>query len=953
MTFSTARSFSKRNMSFVILILFCFNVGVSFAQEESTGDTSAVKKNTGDEILNTGYGMQKKREIVTSVSSLKSDEFNKGNIIDPLQLIQGKIAGLSISKYGSDPNTAPYVRLRGMSTIMGIDGPLIVIDGFAGASLNNVDPNDIESIDVLRDAAAAAIYGIRGSGGVILVTTKKGNPGKTLVKYNVYATSETVAKNNQVMSAGEWRDISAESGQGTDYGFSTNWLKEIEQTALSQVHNISISGGSEKSVFHASINYRNGNGILKNTGYNQINGRINIRQKALNDKLTLDVNLGATERESQIGFSDAFKYATIMNPTAPVRSDDPQYAIFDGYYQNVNAFRLYNPVSIIELNKNEKKTRVLSLSVKGTYEILKGLNIDALYAVQNSGELGGAYLSKKDLWSGDGNNDFYDQVSGGYYYGRGGFARRIEKSFVSRLLESTIRFNRDISSTINLSFMGGYSYQDFTNEGFTAQGGNFLTDDFTFNNLAAALDVKNGKAYMTSDKNTNKLSSLFVRINLNFNNLWFITASERYEGSSRLGSERKWSLFQSFGTGLDFAKLFNSNSLSIFKLRIDYGITGNQPAESYLSIEKYSKSGNVWYNGLFIPSYYPSNNANPLLKSEKKREFDTGLDFTFTKLRLTGSLELYSQTESDLLYFFNYGVSVPPNVSNAIWLNSGKIKSHGMELNINYNVINKPDFSYNLSFNYAHNSENKFVSLSTNYNGPIQIYLPMDIGYYDNSNYGIIRVEPGKPLGQMVSYVFQEVDQNGSMKLADTNKDGQINSYDRQISGNGLPKYLLGLGNSLHFKNWDLNIFLRGVFGHNLVNTFRASYEAPGQLYFYNIPKSTNDLRNATNNTLVTNSYPVYTNLDVENASFVSLDNMCIAYNFKISENSKFSKLRVYAAGNNLFYISKYTGSDPNPRYTETDPFWSSTRNPLTPGIDRINSWPRTRSLTFGANVIF
>lgn len=897
---------------------------------------------------------RKKRELTTSAASIKSEDFNKGNINDPLQMIQGKIAGLSISKYGSDPNVVSYVRMRGMNTLTGVDGPLIVIDGSAGASLNNVDPNDIESIDVLKDAAAASIYGVRGSGGVILVTTKKSRPGKTYVEYNVYATSEMVAKNNEAMNASEWRAISAERGLGTDYGSSTNWLKEIEQTAISQVHNLSMLGGSEKTSFRASVNYRNGNGILLNTGYRQINGRININQKALNDKLTLEVNLGATQRESQLGFSDAFKYATIMNPTAPVRSDDPAYTIFDGYYQNVSAYRYYNPVSIVELDKNESKNRILNLSIKGTYEILKGLNIDAFYAVESSGELDGTYLSRNDFWSGSEDYDFYNPLNGtGGNYSNSGLAKRVENNSVSRLLESTIHFNKDLSSTINLSMLGGYSYQDFTNEVFSAQGGNFLTDDFTFNNLGAALDLKNGIGYMASDKNNNKLIAFFGRINLNLNNLWFVSASARREGSSRFGPADKWDIFSSFGTGFDLAKLFNSNSLANFKLRIDYAITGNQPADSYLSIEKYSQAGNVWYNGRFMPAYVVSNNPNPQLKSEKKGEFDTGLDFSFTKLRLTGSLDFYSQTESDLLFYFAYGVAVPPNVSNSVWLNSGKIKSHGMELTIKYNVIEKSNFSYILNFSYAHNSENKLVSLSANYNGPISIYLPMDIGYFDNSNYNITRVEPGKPLGQMIAYVFQEIDQNGTLKLADINKDGQIDYSDRQIVGNGLPKYLLGFGNSIRYKNWDLDIFFRGVFGHNLVNEFRASYEAPGMLYFYNIPKSTNDLRNSTNNILVSNSYPVYTNLDVENASFISLDNMSIGYNFKLSENSKVIKLRLYAAGNNLFYISKYTGSDPNPRYRETDPYWSSYYNGLTPGIDRLNTWPRTRSFTIGANIDF
>jgi iron complex outermembrane receptor protein len=484
--------------SILSLFLIFSVISLIFAQQNPVTANityEAERPLSVDSIVNVGYGTQKKNEVTSSIAAVNSDEFNKGYINNPIQLIQGEVAGLSVSKPGGDPNGSFYLRLRGLNTINANTQPLVVIDGMIDASLDNVDPNDIESITVLKDGSAAAIYGIRGSGGVILITTKKGKKGTAVIDYNVYTTAEMVARNNPAMTTKEWRALSAETGYGTDFGTSTDWFKQIEQTAVSQVHNISMSGGTDKTSYRASVNYRQGEGVEINTGYNQLNGRINLTQKALNDKFTLDLNLGATERESQLGFPEAFKYASIYNPTAPVKSSDPVYSKYDSYFQQV-LFDYFNPVSIIELNKNEGKSRIMNLSVKGTYEILHGLSIDALYSTENNAVLGGQYYDSHDYWEG---------------MNRNGLASRQEDNSLGRLFELTIHYITDITSTLNLNLVGGYSYQDFTNEGFYAQGGNFLTDAFSFDNLSAALDFKNGKGTVTSYKNSNKLIGFNVQ----------------------------------------------------------------------------------------------------------------------------------------------------------------------------------------------------------------------------------------------------------------------------------------------------------------------------------------------------------------------------------------------------------------------------------------------------------
>lgn len=893
---------------------------------------------TLNEVVVVGYGTQKKREVTSSIATVKSDEFVKGSIQDPVQLIQGKVAGLAISRPGGDPNGAYDIRLRGMSTIGANIGPLIVIDGVIGGSLDNVDPNDIESINVLKDGSAAAIYGTRGSSGVILVTTKKGRKGTATIEYNVYGTAEMVAKNTDVMNATEWRALSKETGLGKDFGANTDWFKAIEQTAYTQVHNLSMSGGSDKTSYRASVNYHDNQGIMINTGFKQLNGRINISQKALNDKLTIDLNLGATEKDRQLGFTDAFKYATIYNPTAPIRSTDAAYTQYDGYFQQV-LFDYANPVMIAEKDKNEAKNRLLDLSLKGSYEIVKGLVVDASYSTETSGNLQGQYYDKNDVYVGN---------------SRTGLANRTEDNSVSRLFESTVHYLGDVTPDININAVAGYSYQDFTYEGFHAEGGNFLTDDFSFNNLSAALDFKNGKGTITSYKNSNKLIGFVGRLNLNIKSMYFISASARYEGSSRFGSANKWGLFPALSGGVDLSKLIDVSFIDNLKIRANYGVTGNQPIDSYLSILRLGPSGNFFYNGAFVPSYSPTSNANPDLKWERTGQFDAGLDFSLFKSTLSGTFDFYTKTTTDLLWPFE--VPVPPNLFTTAEVNIGKLRSSGIELTLNYNVIKKGDFNYAVTLTPSYNLENILVSLSGTYNGSKLTYGQKDLsdmGSPGQNQVPLTRVEEGKPIGQLLALVFNGIDEAGNMTFVDENKDGTIDQADRRVIANGLPKFLMGFGNVLTYKNWDLNVFFRGVFGHHLVNSFRGFYEVPDMITSYNLPKTAADMRNPTTKTLLNVSSGTLSSKDIENASFVSLDNLSLGYNFTLPKTSQFSKIRLYLAGNNLFYITKYKGVDPNPRYVDSATDMGTYNSPLVPGIDRRNTWFRTRSITFGANFVF
>ena len=890
-----------------------------------------------DEIVVIGYGTQKKKELTSAISNVKAEEFNKGSVNNPAQLVQGKVAGLSISRPGGDPNQGYTMRLRGMSTIGANTQPLVVIDGVVGGSLDNVDPNDIESMDVLKDGSAAAIYGTRGSSGVIIVTTKKGRRGTAQIDYNGMVTLETVGKYPDVMDVEQWRAMSAETGEGTDFNNETDWLKETTQNAFQQVHNLSMSGGTDKTKYMASFNFRDGDGIAITTGYTQLNGRLNLSQKAINDRLNVDLNIGATQRESQYGFNEAFRMAAIYNPTSPVRSDDPQYDRYDGYFQEIK-FNYLNPVAILEQNVNEGKDLRINVALKGTFEIIDGLKVDAFYSVQNQNFQRGRYYAKNSYFVGADRN---------------GLAEREYDENSFQLFESTINYLTDISGA-SLQILGGYSHQSFNYEGFSAEGGDFITDAFTYNNLNAAKDFNEGIGDVDSYRNSNALIAFFGRVNLNVTDSWFLMASVRYEGSSRFGEGNKWGLFPAVGAGVDLANILDITSMDNLKVRASWGLTGNQPPYSYMSLLRLSPSGNFYYNGDFIPGYAPSSNANEDLAWEKKGEFDIGVDFSLLDGKLFGSFDYYTRTTTDLL--FEYEVPVPPNLYSTAWLNLGEIRNSGLELTLVWNAVQSGDFSYSTTITPTYYLKNELVSLSGEFNGAELSYGVRDLGGMGSpgqSDVPLVRAEEGKPIGQLWAHTFVEVGPDGDLILRDTNEDGTVDELDRSVVGNGLPKAEFGWGNTFKFKNFDLNIFFRSVLGHDLNNTPRAFYEVPEMMSSYNLPATADDMRNAETGTLLNSSSGVLSSLHIEDAGFFALDNMTLAYNFDMSESNAFRNIRVFVSGNNLFFITGYKGVDPSPRYDDRGSDGTGAPNVLIPGIDRRNTWARTRSFSLGVNVGF
>lgn len=867
------------------------------------------------QVVVIGYGNLEKRKVTSAISNVDERDFNRGNINNPAQLLQGKVAGLSIVAPQGNPNGSFDIRLRGLSTLGANAQPLVIVDGVAGVDLNSVDPNDISTIDILRDGGAAAIYGTRGSSGVIIITTKSGQAGKAKIEYNGYITSETTDRSHSVMDRATYL-----ANGGTDLGSDHNWLDEITRNALSHVHNVALSGGSGQLTYRASVNYRDARGVLKNSGFDQLNARLNLRQQALNNRLTLGLNLASTNRAAKLGFDDAFKYAVIMPPTAPIHNDDAFYEKYGGYFQS-EVYDLYNPVAITDQNHNDQNITRLMYNAFATYRITPALSANIQYSQNVDKTERSQYISKYSYY-GDGVN-------------RNGLASKWANGLRNDLLEVTGNYDRSFGK-VDVAALAGYSYQNYTTSQFYAQAGNFLTDAFLYNNFAAAKDFADGKAVATSNKENNRLIAFFGRVNLSFDNTYFLTASLRREGSSRFGAGNKWGSFPGISAGIDVDRLADLPGLDQLKIRASYGVTGNLPDQSYLSQQLYGPGSSVtyfYYNGQYVPVYSPQSNANPGLKWETKAETDFGVDFSLLGNRLSGSFDYYIRNTSDALITLE--VPVPPNLFSTSVLNAGKLKNNGVELSLEYLAVNKERFSWSTRLTFA-TYKTRVESLSI---GDIE-YGVREVGSLPAPLTGnVVRVEEGQPIGQFVGWVYEGVADDGSYILSDLDHNGTINELDMTIIGNGLPKGEAGWLNRLNFGAFDLSFFLRSVFGHDLINLNRSMYEQVSRISSYN-------LINTDNYDPAYKGPAAFNSKYVENASFIKLDNFTLGYTFHMGKDRTFTRARAYIAGQNLFYLTKYSGVDPEPRY-------SYQNNVLAPGVEPLNSWVTTRSFTAGINLSF
>ena len=901
------------------VLVFSF-VGYS-AQEVTVGnqttiDIVLIASNELEEVLVTGYGSQQQKEITSAVVSVGEESFNKGAINDASQLLQGKVAGLTIYNRGGNPNSGSVIRLRGLSTIGANSSPLVVVDGVVGASLGNVDPSDIESINVLKDASAAAIYGSRGSSGVILVTTKKGGVGKTELTYNGQFTSSGVLNQIDVMSPGEF--IAA---GGRDLGSQTDWLDEVTRDAFSMIHNVSASGGNGKSSYRVSANLRENEGILLNSGFDQFNTRLNFTTSALNDKLKIEFSSSFTQRDQKNGFNESLRYATLYNPTAPVFAVDAPYAFngaqFGGYFETLGLFDSYNPVSIINQNLNNGEGRTLNYGVNLTYNVSDNITAYFRSAAQSSDYANRVYYRTTSLWNGaadspvrKGSAEFFEQNS----------------DFQLNELYATWRKSND---NMTMAVTAGYSYQkENFNQVFFSLG-DFPGDQIDYiDAIEYSQDLLNsGQIGASSDRNPDtEIDAFFARVNLTFNNNIFLNASLRREGSTKLGADNRYGTFPAIGLGADLNSFLDLNGVQQLKARVSYGVTGNLPAGIGLSQEI---RGWSWGGG---GSAGGSTNllraANPDLKWEEKSELNFGVDLTMD--RFTASLDIYQQTSKD--FIINRVVDAAVYGFDRRFENAGQISSDGFELALNYDVT--PNWNTGLVLSSNKVVLDEYVQDADKFG---------NLGAPGQNSTFVTRVKVGEEIGQLWGPVWDGTVTNGSQNFKDVNGDGQLvvgqnnaldENVDFEVLGNGIPDLEVGWSNQITLGDYTINAFFRGAFGHSLVNTFRAFYEprvgSQKSYNYINTELANSEIKNAN-----------FSSLYVEEADFFKLDNLTISR--PLTDNINLS-LNVQ----NAFVITSYTGSDPEPAL-----FDLLDGNPLAPGIDRRNSYYSSRSFTLGLNVKF
>ncbi|MBL7697292.1 MAG: SusC/RagA family TonB-linked outer membrane protein [Chitinophagaceae bacterium] len=896
-----------------------------------------------DQVVVVGYGSQKKKDLTSAVTSIKEKDFNQGPVANsPLQLIQGKVPGLALSRAGGgDPSGEIQMQLRGVSTVKGNLSPLIVIDGIPGGNLNTVVPEDIESIDVLRDGSAAAIYGTRGTNGVVIITTKKGKSGMPTFQYNGYGYFEKYHNRVRVLNGDEFRQLKTDFANSdnpilqnkaesiVDYGGNTNWFEAISQNKLSQVHSLSVSGGSQKTNYYASVNYRDIQGILKRS-YNRLtNYRLSLSHLVFNDRLRLEFSMGNTNGKSRPSNYGMLTQALLRNPTLPVYNED-------GSFYQTSDLAGSNLVGQIYLYENDVQTNENLINTRATFFVTNSLKLSLMGGLQRYNQISGIYYYRNAL----------APVIGGTRDLNGEASRSAQQN-LDRTLEATVSYDKLIGEDHQLSAVGGYSFQDFTAEGFGAGNRNFISDAFTYNNLNAGAALAAG-LYRNNDiwsnKHASRLIAFFARAIYSYKDKYMLTAGFRREGSSKFGNDDKWGLFPAVTAGWrisgeEFMK--DISAISDLKIRVGYGVTGNQGIDEYVSLERLSPSGMMLYNGAWITGYAPSSNPNPNLRWEKKTEKNLGLDLGLKNNRIIINLDLYERTTSDLLY--EYVVPVPPNLYTTLWTNVGGIKNRGVELGLTVNAVKTKDINWEINFNASYN-KNKLVSLSNDqYQTKFQ-----DLAELGAPGLGAVyayRLEEGQPIGNMYGFKFAGFTDDGKWQFwsADNSKtisatEGQYD--DKRVIGNGLPKYWIGFTNSFVYKNFDANVMTRGAFGFNILNVKRLFYENRKLI-------PSNILKSGLTSPVVDD--PQMSDYYVEKGDYIKIDVVSVGYT--IPFKSKYlNSARIYVAGKNLITFTDYKGHDPELNINGLTPGYDKKENS---GIDLLRDYPSTRSFSFGVTLKF
>ena len=866
-----------------------------------------------------------------AVAHLKSPRFNQGNLVEPIQLVQGKIAGLSIARPGGDPNGRFITRIRGLSSRISNTEPLIVLNGVPGASLQLIDPADITSFTVLKDASSTAIYGMRGAAGVILVETDHGQSDRFGVTYSAQLAFDKATGRYDVLDAGAFLQAGGED-LSPGANAQTDWQEEIIRNGLSQAHHLQFGGKLGNGTVYAGLHYRGVEGVLRDSDLKQYSGNLGFSQSFLKNRVQIKGNLLAARRETGYGTPEAFRYALTFNPTAPTLSSDPQWAAYGGFVQPA-LFDYFNPLAMIMLNSNRGETTRMLGNLSAGVELFRNFTLTARVAREQQDQLIGEYYNPQSNWRG---------------YNQQGSLRRFQNEQTANLFETTGQYRFNIGANTAVDLLGGYAWQQFEYEaGDTSASGTLgLTRASALSEFEGLQLISSDNIYGAFTKGKNTLAAFFGRARINFQERYFFEAGLRREGSNRLGRNQKWGNFPFVSAGADFSKILSIKAFDQLKLRAGYGISGQQPASDGLSRQVLTPSTPVFYNGDYIVGYGPTTNENPDLKWEEKREFNLGLDIAFADNRLKASIDYFKNTTSDLIAPFT--VPVPPNVASTTYLNAQELSGNGLEFSLAWDNIlhsEKLDWSANLVYSrYAVRVE------KTGLDAPFTLGSPgapgMCCGQY-------ILIQEGQPVGQIWGPVRVGINAGGSIQYKDIDRDGAVNgstidqyNQDQTLIGNALPKFELGFQNNVRWRQFDLNFFLRGVFGHEMIHENRLFYENARTPVFYNNVRTKYFDSRMTGFSRMDDTF-------VEQASFLRLDNLTLGYNFRLPENAWVRKARLYIGGQNLLTISPYTGLDPEIRLTDIGPTDNGGRyfdfnEPFVPGVDRRQSYFPARTLFFG-----
>ncbi|MBK7936309.1 MAG: SusC/RagA family TonB-linked outer membrane protein [Lewinellaceae bacterium] len=865
-----------------------------------------------------------------AISSLKSEKFNRGNILDPLQLAQGRVAGFTLARPGSNPNEPFQVRLRGLSSFISATTPLTVVNGIPGVDPGMIDPNEVTSITFLKDASAAARYGMRGAAGVVLLETNKGSEGPLTLDYSAQAALDLAAGRYSVFNAGEFLqngglDMSPQSNVATD------WQSEVLRAGLAHTHHLGIGGGLGRGHFSVGLNYRVTQGILKKTGLNQYNGQVGIVQRFWKNRLTITGNLLATRRNADPGFPEAFRYAVLANPSSAVKSDDPAFQPFGGYVEAA-LFDYYNPAAIIEQNASRSRQDRIFGAISAEAQIFSGLSALLRVAENRDNGIAGEFYSPQSKWRSLGAN---------------GSLRRIKSTRTNRYLESSLRYQRALSETVRMDLNAGYAwqklrhhYEDTTTVGVFGLNRESKPAEFE----ALVLTPANWFGVFSEGNNT--LVAYFGRVQMTIRDRYYFEAGLRREGSSRLGYRNRWGNFPYAGAGIDLTKVLNINNFEQLKLRVGYGVTGQQPASDGLSRLVLSPGVLFYYNGAYEAGLGPTLNENPDLKWEEKREINIGLDFSLAHGKIVGSLDYYRNKVSDIIV--NTTVPSPPNIAPNTYQNAGEISARGFEA-----AVSLPELLNGDNFHWSSDLVFQTARVTLDQTGRSDSVSHSSVGApgFCCTGYGILY--DGVVLGEIRGAVREGVNADGSIRYKDIDRDGFINtsefSKDQAAIGNGMPNWQLGWSNSFQWSRFDLNIFLRGVFGHQLIHEFRVFHE--------NLNTS-----NTTWNHVITKYFDArvtdfnrFDNTHVESASFLRLDNLTLGYT--LPSKNRIRRARFYIGGQNLFTLSGYTGLDPEIRLSDPGPTDNGSRLGASivqaPGIDRRNTYFLARTFLLGVQVGF